>query len=176
MLSLSSRAILKRSFLAHRPAARLNATYYASMHNTGDQETAHRYNDPKVLEAEKHKNPASEQRTASIPISEAPGWEEDLATSSEAHVKVGHNWQAFDAVNSQPYTLQADKSGDTTATLVTKTVEHIHARHSPEERLGSREAPYERDAVEGPLRSGTPESRECPSRPHRHREAEDYTR
>ena len=63
-------------------------------------------------------------------------------------------------LNHQPCIFQADKSCDTVATLVTKTVERIHAQHSPEDRLGSREAPYERDSVEGPLGTETPESRE----------------
>jgi hypothetical protein len=35
-----------------------------------------------------------------------------------------------------------------------KTVEYVHTRHSPDERLGGREAAYQRDEVHGPL-SGT---------------------
>lgn len=34
------------------------------------------------------------------------------------------------------------------------TVEYVHTRHSPDERLGGREATYQRDEVSGPL-SGT---------------------
>ena len=66
-------------------------------------------------------------------------------------------------LNCQLCILQADQSKDTMATLVSKTVKYVQSRHSPEDRLGSREAPYERDSVEGPLGSGTPETRELPS-------------
>lgn len=65
-------------------------------------------------------------------------------------------------LNRKPYKFQADKSGDSVATLVSKTVEYVSSRYSPEERAGSREAQYERDSVEGPLKQSTPESREFP--------------
>ena len=45
-------------------------------------------NDPVTLEAEKQRNLANKQHATSTPISEAPGWNEHLASSSEAHVKV----------------------------------------------------------------------------------------
>ena len=32
-----------------------------------------------------------------------------------------------------------------------KTVDYVHTRHSPDERLGGREAAYQRDEVDGPL-------------------------
>ena len=66
-------------------------------------------------------------------------------------------------LNCQPCVFQADQSKDTMATLVSKTVEYVQSRHSPEDRVGSREAQYERDSVEGPLGSGTPETCELPS-------------
>jgi hypothetical protein len=46
-------------------------------------------NDPDLLEVEKKRNLENKQHTTSTPISEAPGWNEYLATSSEAHIKVG---------------------------------------------------------------------------------------
>lgn len=55
---------------------------------------------------------------------------------------------------------QADQSKDQLATLVSKTVEYVQARHTPDERVGSREATYERDTVEGPLGSDNPDTRE----------------
>jgi hypothetical protein len=42
-----------------------------------------------------------------------------------------------------------------------RTVEYVHARHAPDERLGGREASYQRDEVHGPL-SGTYKSDEVP--------------
>jgi hypothetical protein len=42
-----------------------------------------------------------------------------------------------------------------------KTVEYVHTRHSPDERLGGREATYQRDEVSGPL-SGTYTGDEVP--------------
>jgi len=62
----------------------------------------------------------------------------------------------------QPRIFQADQSKEAMATLVSKTVEYVQSRHSPEDRVGSREAQYERDSVEGPLGSGTPETRKPP--------------
>lgn len=46
-------------------------------------------NDPDLLEVEKKRNLENKQHATSTPISEAPGWNEYLATSSEAHIKVG---------------------------------------------------------------------------------------
>lgn len=51
-------------------------------------------NDPDTLELEKQRNLARKQHLTSTPISEAPGWNEHLASSSEAHVKVGNVWQS----------------------------------------------------------------------------------
>jgi len=96
-------------------------------------------NDPRTLELEKQRNLANKQHATSTPIPEAEGWNEHLATASEAYVK-------------------ADQSKDSLATLASKTVEYVRSRHSPDERVGSREATYERDSVEGPLGSGTPEA------------------
>ena len=46
-------------------------------------------NDPRTLELEKQRNLANKQHATSTPISEAQGWNEHLATTSEAYVKVG---------------------------------------------------------------------------------------
>lgn len=46
-------------------------------------------NDPELLEREKRKNLEKKQHLTSTPHeSTAPGWNEHLASSSEAHVKV----------------------------------------------------------------------------------------
>lgn len=46
-------------------------------------------NDPEVLEREKHRNLRGEQHQTSTPLKHAPGWNESLATTSEAYTKVG---------------------------------------------------------------------------------------
>lgn len=46
-------------------------------------------NDPHILELEKQRNLANKQHATSTPMSEAKGWNEHLATASEAYVKVG---------------------------------------------------------------------------------------
>lgn len=91
MLSLSSRSILKRSFSIYRPAARFYTRYTISLTDLRDRgvmkwngtRTTHD-KDPDVLEVENQ-----HVTSTSVPIPEAPGWKEHLATSSEAHVKVG---------------------------------------------------------------------------------------
>ena len=51
-------------------------------------------NDPHTLELEKQRNLANKQHATSTPISEARGWNEFLATTSEAYVKVGRTYQS----------------------------------------------------------------------------------
>ncbi|KAJ7928971.1 hypothetical protein B0H13DRAFT_2311247 [Mycena leptocephala] len=85
-------------------------------------------NDPVILETEKVRNLAGTQYKTSTPHKHAPGWNEHLATASEASVK-------------------ADKDTGTPADLQKTTVEYIQSRHSPDE------ATYLRDQVDGPLSS-----------------------
>ena len=87
-----------------------------------------------VLEREKHKNLSNKQHKTSAPHDHAPGWNELLASASEANVK-------------------ADKAdGVTPELLQKKTVEHIKLRHHAEDQTIGVEAEYERDEVEGPLK------------------------
>ncbi|KAG0700296.1 hypothetical protein DFH29DRAFT_642237 [Suillus ampliporus] len=91
-------------------------------------------NDAETLEREKRKNLSGTQHKTSTPIDDAPGWNEDLASTSEAHVK-------------------ADRSSVTINDLQRKTIDYINARHQPDERMDHREASYLRDEVSGPLGS-----------------------
>ncbi|KIJ66892.1 hypothetical protein HYDPIDRAFT_26307 [Hydnomerulius pinastri MD-312] len=91
-------------------------------------------NDAQLLEREKRRNLSGGQHRTSTPIDNAPGWNEHLASTSEAHVK-------------------ADRSTASIHDMQRNTVDYIHARHSPDERLGPREASYVRDEVNGPLGS-----------------------
>ncbi|EJD06543.1 uncharacterized protein FOMMEDRAFT_76424, partial [Fomitiporia mediterranea MF3/22] len=93
-------------------------------------------NDPDVLETEKAKNLSGKQHKGSSPHESAPGWNEYLASASEAAVKADRN-----------------EAGDA-ETLQRKSVEHIRARHHADDvTSGTVEAEYERDEVEGPLKS-----------------------
>ncbi|CAK5268493.1 unnamed protein product [Mycena citricolor] len=84
-------------------------------------------NDPAILEQEKKRNMSGTQHRTSTPHKQhAPGWNEHLASASEASVK-------------------ADKSSGTPSDLQKTTIEYIHSRHSPDE------AHYAKDEVSGPL-------------------------
>ncbi|KZS92332.1 hypothetical protein SISNIDRAFT_550367 [Sistotremastrum niveocremeum HHB9708] len=107
-----------RIAVQHAPR-RLTAALYSS--------TVHE-NDPETLEREKARNLAKEQHHTSTPHEHAPGWNEYLASSSEAHVK-------------------ADKSEGTAEELQTRTVEHIKKRHHEDN-----------DNVKGPLSSAVGKS------------------
>ncbi|KAG1753361.1 hypothetical protein EDB19DRAFT_1668878 [Suillus lakei] len=89
-------------------------------------------NDAETLEREKRRNLSGTQHKTSTPIDDAPGWNEDLATASEAHVK-------------------ADRSSTTINDLQRKTVDYVNARHQPDEQMDHREASYLKDEVTGPL-------------------------
>ncbi|KIP08224.1 hypothetical protein PHLGIDRAFT_104622 [Phlebiopsis gigantea 11061_1 CR5-6] len=106
-------------------------------------------NDPEVLEIEKQRNMDKVQHKTSTTIRNAPGWNEYLASSSEAAVK-------------------ADRSDHSIHELQSETLEHMEQRHgkephtdkvspkgaaSGEERVGAYEATYERDETSGPLKS-----------------------
>lgn len=90
-------------------------------------------NDPATLEREKHRNLTGEQLKTPH-IKSAPGWNENLASSSEAYIK-------------------ADKHphDETIEDLQRETVEYVHTRHSPEERISGRESAEKLDEVIGPL-------------------------
>ncbi|KIM33249.1 hypothetical protein M408DRAFT_326033 [Serendipita vermifera MAFF 305830] len=67
-------------------------------------------NDPEVLEREKQRNLRNEQHGTSTPHKHAPGWNEHLASSSEAYTK-------------------ADKSDMPISEMVEHTVEYVGKRH-----------------------------------------------
>ncbi|KAF7336675.1 hypothetical protein MVEN_02102500 [Mycena venus] len=99
---------------------RLLTVFLSTMHD----------NDPVTLETEKVRNLSGVQYKTSTPHKHAPGWNEHLASASEASVK-------------------ADKAADhgSPGDLQKTTVEYIQSRHSPDE------ASYLRDQVDGPLSS-----------------------
>ncbi|KIL67679.1 hypothetical protein M378DRAFT_159514 [Amanita muscaria Koide BX008] len=88
-------------------------------------------NDPEVLEREKQRNLSKSQHLTSTPHEHAPGWNEVLASESEASIK-------------------ADKSPLSNADLQAKTVEYIRSRHS-DDSVETKNAAYAREEVIGPL-------------------------
>ena len=104
----------------------------------------------KVLEREKQRTLSGEHRKTPH-IDGAPGWNEQLASLSEAFVKVLHYLSPILPSLIQ-YLLKADKHGSTSVDeMQRRTVDYIHTRHSPDDRIGGREATYQRDEVHGPL-------------------------
>ncbi|KAI6107987.1 hypothetical protein F5141DRAFT_91357 [Pisolithus sp. B1] len=101
-----------------------NSRYSSTIHD----------NNAEILEREKRRNLSGTQHVTSSPIENAPGWNEYLASASEAHVKA-------DRSTLRPEELQA------------KTVSHIHARHHTEDRPEATGTMDVRDEVSGPLRS-----------------------
>ncbi|KAG2149144.1 uncharacterized protein EDB93DRAFT_1143993 [Suillus bovinus] len=88
-------------------------------------------NDPETLEREKRRNLSGTHQTSS-PHDDAPGWNEDLASASEAHVK-------------------ADRSSITLDDLQRKTIDYVNAKRQADEQMDHREASYLKDEVTGPL-------------------------
>ncbi|OBZ72135.1 hypothetical protein A0H81_07656 [Grifola frondosa] len=123
----TTRSALKRVALARAPAAAFSPRFYSStMHD----------NDPT-------QNPAQNLP----PIEDAPGWNQYLASASEANVK-------------------ADRANVSLADLQASTVKHVKERHHSEasnepgvdtehmdngNTIESQEAVYERDEISGPL-------------------------
>ncbi|TFY66803.1 hypothetical protein EVG20_g4280 [Dentipellis fragilis] len=99
---------------------------YSSNHN----------NDPEILEREKRRSLSGHPYQQSAPNEDAPGWNESLATDAEADVK-------------------ADRSSASMDDLVDRTVSHLKAKHSSEERLEASEALSDRDEINGPLRGAS---------------------
>ncbi|TBU21479.1 hypothetical protein BD311DRAFT_706953 [Dichomitus squalens] len=142
IIPTASRTAFKRT-VARTTASRTSLRYTSTMHD----------NDPEVLEREKQRNLSKQQHKTSTPIPNAPGWNEHLASASEASIKA-------DRHSSSPHELQD------------QTVAYIKSRHHGEPQAqdavpnepgvstqtmksngaGSTEAPYPRDEVDGPLK------------------------
>ncbi|TFK27498.1 hypothetical protein FA15DRAFT_666347 [Coprinopsis marcescibilis] len=112
------------SAVSRGPVERHNSTrmYSSTMHD----------NDPEILEREKHRNLTG--KTSSNLFPHAPGWNEKLASASEATVK-------------------ADKSTDSPLEMQKRTVDDIKLNLDPDHRQGSTDALYTLDEVTGPLKT-----------------------
>ncbi|KIM64370.1 hypothetical protein SCLCIDRAFT_1213482 [Scleroderma citrinum Foug A] len=91
-------------------------------------------NDAELMEKDKRRNLSGGHHRTSAHIEDAPGWNECLATASEANVK-------------------ADRSTTPIGDLPEKTINHLYSRHHPDERPEATGASYVRDEVAGPLGS-----------------------
>ncbi|KAH8100030.1 hypothetical protein BXZ70DRAFT_1008547 [Cristinia sonorae] len=132
MFSVASRSALKRSIATSSRSAAAATRFYSSTMHDNDPEARSPSTDL-CQSYSYHKN---------SPIHNAPGWNEELASASEAAVK-------------------ADRSEHKPHELAEHTIKHVRERHSEktvtpagnEERVDAREASYERDEISGPLKS-----------------------
>jgi len=121
MYSLASRSALRNAAGAARALAPSTSRY------TRFSSTMHD-NDPETLETEKGRNLSGTQHKTSTPHKHAPGWNEHLASASEASVKA-----------------DKDTGSESPSDMQKTTIDYIQSRHSPDE------AHYLRDEVNGPL-------------------------
>jgi len=91
-------------------------------------------NDPEVLEREKRRNLTRQPYQTSSPLDHSPGWNERLASTSEANVK-------------------ADQDRSSTHDLADRTVAHLKAKVSVEDGPESSTTRFDLDEVSGPLKS-----------------------
>ncbi|KAF8349176.1 hypothetical protein F5887DRAFT_553914 [Amanita rubescens] len=130
MLTILSRSIYRSAAVAGTRAAQKSSfSAVPRCHSTTSTMSG---DDPEILEMEKQRNLSKTQHYTSTPLSNAPGWNEPLATVSEAYVK-------------------ADKATEANGELQEKTVEYLKSRHSADDRTGSTMAEYAREEVMGPL-------------------------
>ncbi|KAF7298569.1 hypothetical protein MIND_00803600 [Mycena indigotica] len=133
---ITSQPVLRASGLRLGPAKqRVTAAWLTTARLSS---TVHG-NDAETLETEKSRNLKNIQHKTSTPHKHAPGWNEYLATSSEASVK-------------------ADKAtGATLSELQQSTVQHISTRHPHTAKTTDKyEASFSKENVSGPLKSAGP--------------------
>jgi len=123
------------SRFAFRSASANTRATTSKLGGTGRSMSTMHDNDPETLETEKRRNLSNQQHKTSTPHAHAPGWNEHLASTSEADIK-------------------ADKSTlSTTDELQSATLEYVRARYAPDDRMGPTTAYYSKDEVSGPLGS-----------------------
>ncbi|KAI9000656.1 hypothetical protein BD414DRAFT_472351 [Trametes punicea] len=145
----ASRNAFRRA-VARPSTSALGATprfYSSTMHD----------NDPDVLEQEKRRNLLKEQHKTSTPIDEAPGWNENLASASEAAVKADR-WGGGSPKDLQDKTIKYVKSRhhatDSAATVEPPPHEPgVSVSRMKNNDGGVEEAPYSRDEIDGPLKN-----------------------
>jgi len=107
-----------------------------------------------VLEREKRRNLSRHPYQTSSPFDHSPGWNELLASTSEANVKVRRPcWYSLLSFYVPFVAPQADQDTTPPHDLASRTVAHIKAKISAEENISSGTARFDRDEVSGPLKS-----------------------
>ncbi|KAI0635571.1 hypothetical protein C8Q77DRAFT_1071588 [Trametes polyzona] len=151
IIAASSRNAFKRA--AARPStSSLSAMprfYSSTVHD----------NDPEVLEQEKRRNLNKEQHKTSTPLPDhAPGWNENLASASEAAVKADR-WSGATPKDLQEKTVKYVNDrhhANDTAGGLSEPPPHepgVSTSHMKHNGPGEPEAPYTRDEVDGPLKN-----------------------
>ncbi|KAI0822561.1 hypothetical protein BC628DRAFT_669846 [Trametes gibbosa] len=115
-------------------------------------------NDPAVLEREKRRNLNKEQHKTSTPLPDhAPGWNESLASESEAAVKADQ-WSGSSAKELQEETVKyvSDRHRAEKTTTASEPPSHepgVSTSRMTRNGPDSPEAPYKCDEVDGPLKN-----------------------
>ena len=129
---------------------------YATSTSIDESDLTDHENTLQVLEREKHRNLNKKQHKTSTPHEGFPGWNEYLASDSEAFVKAQ---RSADAGHTDPKTLVEDTiqrvkkkhhggaEGEPTVTIKAETEQFLTSDNGEVS-----EAKYERDEVTGPLK------------------------
>ncbi|CDO74515.1 hypothetical protein BN946_scf184979.g70 [Trametes cinnabarina] len=145
----ASRSAFKRAVVRPSTSA-LGATprYSSTMHD----------NDPEVLEQEKMRNLSKQQHKTSTPIKEAPGWNEHLASASEAAIKADRVSGSTKDLQDQTIKYVKDRHHSNDSATTTEQPPHepgittSHMRHNGASNAEA-EAPYQKDEIDGPLKN-----------------------
>lgn len=89
----------------------------------------------------------------SSPLDHSPGWNEHLASTSEAHVKVGCSPVSSHKAPYSYLPLQADQDRSSPHELASRTVAHLKAKLSVEDGAVASTSRSDPDEVSGPLKS-----------------------
>jgi len=131
------------------PAAAIGPRFYSST----IQSNLHLSNNPEVL---RQLVKSREQYQTFSSIRNAPGWNQHLATPSEAAVKADrsdHQHLSEMTEDTLEY-VQAEYSSETAELSIRGKMSEPHAEYfMNDERIDAREASYERDEIWGPLKS-----------------------
>ncbi|KAG8954141.1 hypothetical protein FRC04_000361 [Tulasnella sp. 424] len=150
-----------RLLAARRIQATAARTFVTSASHVSDD-------DPEVLEREKHRSLNKHPNQHAPHHHHAPGWNESLASVSEASVKVCFDFQGVRASKTYPTPSKADQSPvESPEELARVTVEYVKRTHSDDagetiqkatatafeaaNRAVHQEAVYDKEEIEGPL-------------------------
>ncbi|KAI0649490.1 hypothetical protein C8Q79DRAFT_950812 [Trametes meyenii] len=140
------RALVRPSTSALTAAPRF---YSSTMHD----------NDPEVPEEEKRRNLSKLQHETSTPIpDQAPGWNQYLASASEAAIKADQSTGTPLELQERTvkYVKERHHRGDSSATSQSPVEPGVSTSHMKHDGPTDPEAPYSRDEIDGPLKSAHP--------------------